>query len=111
MATAAPGHGHDGGRVAILAAFAANLGIAVAKFVGFLFTGAASRLAESIHSVADTGNQGLLMFGRARSARAPDAHHPFGYGRVRYFWGFVVALVLFLLGGLFAIYEGIDKLR
>jgi cation diffusion facilitator family transporter len=68
-------------------------------------------LAESIHSVADTGNQGLLMLGRARSTRAPDVRHPFGYGRVRYFWGFVVALVLFLLGGVFAIYEGIDKLR
>jgi cation diffusion facilitator family transporter len=102
---------HDGGRVAILAAFGSNLAIAIAKFVGFLFTGAASLLAESIHSLADTGNQGLLMLGRARSNRRPDVRHPFGYGRVRYFWAFVVALVLFSLGGVFAIFEGIDKLR
>jgi cation diffusion facilitator family transporter len=102
---------HDGSRAAIAAAFAANLGIAIAKFVGFLFTGAASMLAEAIHSVADTGNQGLLMLGRSRSRRAPDAHHPFGYGRARYFWAFIVAVVLFLLGGLFAIFEGVEKLR
>jgi cation diffusion facilitator family transporter len=68
-------------------------------------------LAEAIHSVADTGNQGLLMLGRRRSQRAPDAHHPFGYGRVRYFWAFVVSLVLFSLGGVFAIFEGVEKLR
>jgi cation diffusion facilitator family transporter len=104
-------HDHDSGKVAIVAAFLANLGIAIAKFFGFLVTGAASMLAESIHSVADTGNQGLLMLGRARSRRAPDTHHPFGYGRARYFWAFIVALVLFLLGGLFAIFEGIEKLR
>jgi cation diffusion facilitator family transporter len=102
---------HDGSRAAIVAAFVANLGIAIAKFVGFLFTGAASMLAEAIHSVADTGNQGLLMLGRRRSQRAPDVHHPFGYGRVRYFWAFVVALVLFSLGGVFAIFEGVEKLR
>jgi cation diffusion facilitator family transporter len=102
---------HDGGRLAILAAFAANLGIAIAKFVGFLFTGAASMLAEAIHSAADTGNQGLLMLGRARASREPDELHPFGYGRLRYFWAFVVAIVLFSLGGVFATYEGIDKLR
>jgi cation diffusion facilitator family transporter len=102
---------HDSGRIAILAAFAANLGIAIAKFFGFLFTGAASMLAESIHSFADTGNQGLLMLGRARAKQEPDVRHPFGYGRVRYFWAFIVALVLFLLGGLFAIFEGIEKLR
>jgi cation diffusion facilitator family transporter len=101
----------DGGRVAILAAFAANLGIAVAKFVGFVFTGAASMLAEAIHSLADTANQGLLFLGRARANRAPDAAHPFGYGRVRYFWAFIVALVLFLAGGVFAIVEAIDKLQ
>jgi cation diffusion facilitator family transporter len=101
----------DGSRTAILAAFAANLGIAIAKFVGFVFTGAASMLAEAIHSVADTGNQGLLMLGRARAKREPDAAHQFGYGRVRYFWAFVVALVLFSLGGVFAIVEGIEKLR
>src|SRR4051812_2901811 len=68
-------------------------------------------LAEAIHSVADTGNQGLLMLGRHRSQRAPDEQHPFGYGRARYFWAFIVAVVLFLLGGLFAIFEGVDKLR
>jgi cation diffusion facilitator family transporter len=102
---------HDGSRAAIAAAFAANLGIAIAKFIGFAFTGAASMLAEAIHSVADTGNQGLLMLGRHRARHAPDVHHPFGYGRVRYFWAFIVALVLFLLGGLFAIFEGVEKLR
>jgi cation diffusion facilitator family transporter len=104
-------HDHDSGKVAIIAAFLANLGIAIAKFLGFLVTGAASMLAESIHSVADTGNQGLLMLGRARSRRRPDPQHPFGYGRARYFWAFIVAVVLFLLGGLFAIFEGIEKLR
>jgi len=102
---------HDGGKAAIAAAFAANLGIAIAKFTAFVFTGAASMLAESFHSIADTGNQALLMLGRARSQRAPDANHPFGYGRVRYFWAFVVALVLFTLGGVFAIYEGVRKLQ
>jgi len=94
----------------IAAAFAANLGIAMAKFVAFAFTGAASLLAEAIHSVADTGNQALLFLGGRRSRRAPTATHQFGYGRERYFWAFVVALVLFSLGSLFAIYEGIQKL-
>lgn len=94
----------------IAAAFAANLGIAIAKFVAFAFTGAASLLAEAIHSVADTGNQALLFLGGRRSRRAPTATHQFGYGRERYFWAFVVALVLFSLGSLFAIYEGIQKL-
>ncbi len=101
---------HEGSRKAIVAAFFANLGIAVAKFVAFLFTGAASMLAESIHSLADTGNQGLLMLGTKRANRPPDESHPFGYAMSRYFWAFVVALVLFSLGGVFAIYEGIDKL-
>lgn len=94
----------------IAAAFAANLGIAMAKFVAFAFTGAASLLAEAIHSVADTGNQALLFLGGRRSRRAPTATHQFGYGRERYFWAFVVALVLFSVGSLFAIYEGIQKL-
>ena len=94
----------------IAAAFAANLGIAIAKFVAFAFTGAASLLAEAIHSVADTGNQALLFLGGRRSRRAPTATHQFGYGRERYFWAFVVALVLFSVGSLFAIYEGIQKL-
>jgi cation diffusion facilitator family transporter len=107
---AGSGHG-EGGRRAIIAAFLANLGIAISKLVAFLFTGASSMLAESIHSFADTGNQALLILGGARARRLPSADHPFGYGRVRYFWAFVVALVLFTLGGLFAIYEGIQKLR
>ena len=95
----------------MIAALIANAGIAVAKFVGFLITGSASMLAESIHSVADSGNQGLLLLGGARARRAADKANPFGYGRERYFWAFVVALVLFSLGGAFAIYEGISKIR
>ncbi len=94
-----------------MAAFAANLGIALAKLVGFLFTGAASMLAEAVHSLADTSNQGLLLLGSARARRDPTPDHPFGYGRERFFWGFVVALVIFSLGSLFALYEGEDKLR
>ena len=99
------------GSKAIIAAFIANSGIAVAKFVAFLLTGAASMLAESIHSVADAGNQGLLLLGGRKAAQAPSERHPFGYARERYFWAFVVALVLFSMGGLFALYEGIEKLR
>ena len=101
----------EGSRKAILAAFFANLGIAIAKFVGFLITSSAGLLAEAFHSLADTGNQGLLMLGGKRAERKPDAEHPFGYGRERYFWAFVVALVLFSLGGMFALYEGFSKLR
>jgi cation diffusion facilitator family transporter len=101
----------EGSRKAVLAAFFANLGIAIAKFVGFFITSSAGLLAEAFHSLADTGNQGLLMLGGKRAARKPDAEHPFGYGRERYFWAFVVALVLFSLGGMFALYEGISKLR
>jgi cation diffusion facilitator family transporter len=100
----------EGSRRAIIAAFLANLGIAVAKFIGFAFTGAASMLAEAVHSVADTGNQALLFLGSARSRKAADEEHPFGHGHERYFWGFVVAMILFSLGALFAIYEGIEKL-
>jgi cation diffusion facilitator family transporter len=103
------GGGH--GTRAVVAALAANAGIAVAKFVGFVITGSASMLAESIHSVADSGNQGLLLLGGHRARRQADAEHPFGYGRERYFWAFVVALVLFSLGGAFAIFEGIEKIR
>ena len=99
------------GNKAIIAAFFANLGIAVAKFVAFLLTGAASMLAESIHSLADSGNQGLLLLGGRKAARPPSERHPFGYARERYFWAFVVALVLFSMGGLFALYEGVEKLR
>ena len=99
------------GNKAIIAAFIANSGIAVAKFVAFLLTGAASMLAESIHSLADAGNQGLLLLGGRKAARPPSERHPFGYARERYFRAFVVALVLFSMGGLFALYEGIEKLR
>ena len=101
----------EGSRRAIIAAFFANLGIAIAKFTGFLITGSASLLAEAGHSLADTGNQALLMLGSKRGNRPADRAHPFGYGPERYFWAFVVALVLFSMGGLFALYEGIDKLR
>ena len=100
----------DGTRRAIAAAFLANLGIAGAKFAGFFITGAASMLAEAVHSLADTGNQGLLIFGAARAKREATLEHPFGFGRERYFWAFVVALVLFSLGSVFAIHEGVDKL-
>jgi cation diffusion facilitator family transporter len=102
---------HEGSRKAIFAALGANLGIAIAKLVGFLLTGAASLLAEAVHSAADTANQGLLLLGGSRAQRAPSEKHPFGHGREMYFWAFVVALVLFSLGGVFAIVEGIDKLR
>ncbi len=101
----------SGGTKAVLAAFFANLGIAIAKFVAFLFTGAASMLAEAIHSSADTGNQALLLLGGRLAKREASSSHPFGYGRERYFWSFVVALVLFSVGAMFAIYEGIEKIR
>jgi cation diffusion facilitator family transporter len=99
-----------GGTRAIIAALAANLGIAVTKFAAFLLTGSSSMLAESIHSVADSGNQGLLLFGGRRSRRAADARHPFGYGRERYVYAFIVSIVLFSVGGSFALYEGYHKL-
>lgn len=102
---------HEESRKAIIAAFAANVGVAVMKFVGFAVTGSASLLAEASHSVADTANQGLLMIGGKRANRRPDAKHPFGYGRERYFWSFLVALGLFSMGGVFAIFEGVNKLR
>ena len=99
-----------GSKRAIVAAMVANLGIAVAKFVAFLVTRSSSMLAESIHSVADTSNQGLLLLGSARARREATPAHPFGFGRERYFWSFIVALVLFSMGGLFAIFEGVEKL-
>jgi cation diffusion facilitator family transporter len=102
--------GVEGGRKAILAAFAANLGIAVAKFIGFIFTSSSSMLAEAVHSLADTGNQLLLLLGARRASRPATAEHSFGFGRERYFWAFVVALVLFIGGATFAIYEGIEKI-
>src|SRR4051812_18070053 len=100
---------HEGSRKAVIAALAANLGIALSKFTGFFFTGAASMLAEAVHSLADCGNQGLLIFGGASARRSATALHPFGFARERYFWAFIVALVIFMLGGAFAIYEGVDK--
>jgi cation diffusion facilitator family transporter len=95
---------------AILAALLANAGIAVAKFVGFIITGSSSMLAEAVHSVADTSNQGLLLFGQREARKQADELHPFGYGRSRYFYSFVVALVLFTLGSVFALYEGYHKI-
>jgi cation diffusion facilitator family transporter len=106
---AGPGDGKES-TGAILAAFLANMGIAAAKFAGFLITGSSSLLAESIHSVADSSNQGLLFLGGRQAAKAPTELHQFGYGRVRYFWAFVVAVVLFTLGGLFSAYEGYHKI-
>jgi cation diffusion facilitator family transporter len=100
----------EGSRRAVLAALLANLGIAAAKFVAFAVTGATALLAEAIHSVADSGNEFLLAVGGRRAEREPTTEHPFGFGRERYFFAFVVALVLFSLGSLFAIYEGVDKL-
>ncbi|MEV4136470.1 cation diffusion facilitator family transporter [Dactylosporangium sp. NPDC049742] len=100
----------EGGTKAVVAALFANLGIAVTKFVAFLLTGSSSMLAESIHSVADSGNQGLLLFGGRQSKRRADAEHPFGYGRERYVYAFVVAVVLFFVGGIFALYEAWHKI-
>jgi cation diffusion facilitator family transporter len=94
---------------AVFAALAANLGIAVSKFVAFAFTGSSSMLSEAIHSVADSGNQILLLIGNKRSHKTADEHHPFGYGRRRYVYGFVVSIVLFMVGGVFSLYEGIHK--
>src|SRR3954453_21023867 len=99
-----------GSRRAVFAALLANLGIAVAKFVGFFFTRSSSMLAEGVHSLADTGNQLLLLLGGHRAKKKPTPIHPFGYGRERYFWGFVVSIVLFALGSVFAIFEGVEKL-
>ncbi|MFP1601324.1 cation diffusion facilitator family transporter [Microbacterium sp. 2216-1] len=100
----------SGGSKAIIAAFLANLGIALAKFVAWALSGSASMLAEAIHSVADSGNQLLLMRGGRRARREADQEHPFGYGRERYVSAFVVSIILFSLGGLFAVYEGVQKL-
>jgi cation diffusion facilitator family transporter len=94
-----------------VAALVANAGIAVAKFIGWLITGSSSMLAEAVHSVADTSNQGLLLLGGRTARRAATPDHPFGYGRDRYFYSFVVALLLFTLGSVFALYEGIHKIE
>jgi cation diffusion facilitator family transporter len=93
----------------VVAALLANLGIAVTKFVAFFLTGFSSMLAEAIHSVADSGNQGLLLLGGRRSRREATQEHPFGYGRERYIYSFIVAIVLFSVGGLFALYEAYHK--
>jgi cation diffusion facilitator family transporter len=95
---------------AIIAALLANLGIAILKFVAFVVTASSSMLSEAIHSLADTGNQGLLLLGRVRARRPADERHPFGYGPLRYFYAFVVAFVLFSLGGVFSVFEGMEKL-
>jgi cation diffusion facilitator family transporter len=95
---------------AVVAALAVNLAIAVAKFVAFLITGSSSLLAESVHSVADTGNELLLLIGSGRSRRARTLEHPFGFGRERYFYSFIVAVMLFTVGAAFSIYEGVHKI-
>ncbi|MFB9441499.1 cation diffusion facilitator family transporter [Dactylosporangium vinaceum] len=100
----------EGGTKAILAALAANLGIAVTKFIAFFLTGSSSMLAEAIHSVADSGNQGLLLLGGKQASKQATARHPFGYGRERYIYAFIVAVVLFFVGGVFAIYEAWHKI-
>src|SRR4051794_17414169 len=99
----------EGGNKAVVAALLANTGIAVMKFLAFLLTGASSMLAEAIHSVADSGNQGLLLLGGNRARRAATPEHPFGFGRERYIYSFLVAIVLFSVGGLFALYEAYHK--
>ena len=101
----------SGGTKAIVAALTANLGIAVIKFIAFAITGSASMLAEGVHSVVDSGNQGLLLKGGRSARRSATASHPFGYGRDRYVYGFLVALMLFSAGGLFALFEGVEKIR
>jgi cation diffusion facilitator family transporter len=99
----------EGGTKAVMAALLANTGIAVMKFLAFLLTGASSMLAEGIHSVADSGNQLLLLFGGKRADRAATSEHPFGFGRERYIYSFLVSIVLFSVGGLFALYEAYHK--
>jgi len=104
------GTSHDSTVRAILYAFLANFGIAIAKTWAALITGSGSMLAEAIHSYADTGNQVLLYLGLKQSQRPPDNEHPLGYGKLSYFWSFIVAILLFSMGGLFSIYEGYHKL-
>jgi cation diffusion facilitator family transporter len=101
----------EGGTRAVIAALIANSGIAITKFVAFLFSGSSAMLAESVHSLADSGNQVLLLLGGRRSRRRADAKHPFGYGRERYVYAFVVSIILFSVGGVFSLYEGIHKLQ
>ncbi|MFI9720714.1 cation diffusion facilitator family transporter [Streptomyces sp. NPDC052396] len=101
----------SGGTRAIIAALGANLAIAVAKFTAFAFSGSSAMLAEGVHSVADSGNQALLLVGGRRAQRRASEEHPFGYGRERYVYGFLVSIVLFTIGGVFALYEGYEKVR
>ncbi|MFL6116854.1 MAG: cation diffusion facilitator family transporter [Catenulispora sp.] len=101
----------EGGTRAIIAALAANLGIAVTKFVAWLLTGSSSMLAEAIHSVADSGNQLLLLLGGKQAQKKATPEHPFGYGRERYIYAFIVSIVLFTVGGLFALYEAYHKIQ
>ncbi|WP_320778474.1 cation diffusion facilitator family transporter [Streptomyces sp. CRN 30] len=101
----------SGGTKAIVAALGANLAIAVSKFVAFLFSGSSSMLAESVHSLADSGNQALLLVGGKRAQREATPQHPFGYGRERYIYAFLVSIVLFSVGGMFALYEGYEKIK
>ena len=101
----------SGGTRAIIAAFLANAGIALTKFIAWFFSGSTSMLAEGVHSVADAGNQLLLILGGRKAQKAADKEHPFGYGRERYVYAFVVSIILFSVGGVFSIYEGIDKIQ
>ena len=101
----------EGGTKAVIAALAANVGIAVSKFIAFAFTGSTSMLSEAIHSVADSCNQVLLLIGGKRSRRVASTTHQFGYGRVRYVYSFVVSIILFLVGGVYSLYEGIHKVQ
>ncbi|MFI1799068.1 cation diffusion facilitator family transporter [Streptomyces sp. NPDC020379] len=101
----------SGGTKAIVAALGANMAIAVAKFVAFAFSGSSSMLAEGVHSVADSGNQVLLLLGGRKAEKKASEEHPFGYGRERYVYGFLVSIVLFTIGGVFALYEGYEKIK
>ena len=101
----------SGGNKAIVAALLANLGIAVTKFIAFAFSGSSSMLAEGVHSLADTGNQGLLLLGGRKAKKLANAEHPFGFGRERYVYAFVVSIILFSIGGVFSVYEGIEKIQ
>lgn len=100
----------SGGTKAIAAAFAANLGIAIVKLIAWAFSGSSAILAESAHSIADSGNQLLLMLGGRKAKKDADREHPFGYGRERYVYAFVVSIILFSVGGIFSLYEGVNKI-
>ena len=100
-----------GGTRTIVTALIANFTIAIAKFFGFVITSSSAMLAEAVHSLADTSNQALLLLGKKRSKKSPSAERPFGFGRERFFWAFVVSIVLFSLGSMYAVYEGIEKIR